>query len=99
MHTLIIIKVCIASSLTTITRPTESLVFMWHLLKAQRGGNNNGIYTPAILMLIFIVGVSFLGLGFVMPLRALYGREIGASSTEIGLMTGSFLLAGFIASP
>lgn len=57
------------------------------------------IYTPAILMLIFIVGVSFLGLGFVMPLRALYGREIGASSTEIGLMTASFLLAGFIASP
>ena len=71
---------------------------MWHLLKAQRG-SNNGIYTPAILMLIFIVGVSFLGLGFVMPLRALYGREIGASSAEIGLMTGSFLLAGFIASP
>jgi MFS family permease len=50
-------------------------------------------------MIIIIVGVSFLGLGFVMPLRALYGREIGASSTEIGLMTGSFLLAGFLASP
>jgi MFS family permease len=72
---------------------------MWHLLKAQRGGNNKSIYTPAVLMLILIVGVSFLGLGFVMPLRALYGREIGASSAEIGLMTGSFLLAGFLASP
>lgn len=71
---------------------------MWHLLKAQHG-NNKSIYTPAILILIFIVGVSFLGLGFVMPLRALYGREIGASSAEIGLMTGSFLLAGFLASP
>lgn len=34
-----------------------------------------------------------------MPLRALYGRQIGASSAEIGLMTTSFLLAGFIATP
>ncbi|MDQ6645125.1 MAG: MFS transporter, partial [Chloroflexota bacterium] len=100
MHILIIIKICITCSLLTITRPTESLVSMWHLLKAQRGGTNNkSIYTPAVLILILIVGVSFLGLGFVMPLRALYGREIGASSAEIGLMTGSFLLAGFIASP
>jgi len=64
-------------------------------LKAKR----DSIYTPSVLILILIVGVSFLGLGFVMPLRALYGREIGASSAEIGLMTGSFLLAGFIASP
>jgi MFS family permease len=50
-------------------------------------------------MLIVIVGVSFLGLGLVMPLRALYGRQIGASSAEIGLMTTSFLLAGFLATP
>src|SRR5437588_12528798 len=49
------------------------------------------IYTPAVLMLVLIVGISFLGLGLVMPLRALYGRQIGASSTEIGLMTASFL--------
>lgn len=34
-----------------------------------------------------------------MPLRALYGRQLGASSTEIGLMTTSFLLAGFLATP
>src|SRR5579871_366812 len=62
-------------------------------------GKRDSIYTPTVLMLISIVGVSFLGLGLVMPLRALYGREIGASSMEIGLMTASFLLAGFIASP
>lgn len=62
-------------------------------------GKRNSIYTPTVLLLVSIVGVSFLGLGLVMPLRALYGREIGASSTEIGLMTASFLLAGFIASP
>ena len=68
---------------------------MRQLLKAK----HDSIYTPTVLMLILIVGVSFLGLGFVMPLRALYGREIGASSAEIGLMTGSFLLAGFLASP
>ncbi len=57
------------------------------------------IYTFPVLMLIIIVGVSFLGLGLVMPLRALYGRQIGASSAEIGLMTASFLLAGFLATP
>jgi DHA1 family multidrug resistance protein-like MFS transporter len=57
------------------------------------------IYTFPVLMLIVIVGVSFLGLGLVMPLRALYGRQIGASSAEIGLMTTSFLLAGFLATP
>ena len=62
-------------------------------------GKSNTLYTPTALMLIMIVGISFLGLGLVMPLRALYGREIGASSTEIGLMTSSYLLAGFLASP
>jgi MFS family permease len=62
-------------------------------------GKRDTIYTPAVLMLVIIVGISFLGLGLVMPLRALYGRQIGASSTEIGLMTASFLLAGFLASP
>jgi MFS family permease len=52
-----------------------------------------------VLVLIITVGVSYLGLGLVMPLRALYGRQIGASSAEIGLMTTSFLLAGFLATP
>ena len=51
------------------------------------------------MVLIITVGVSYLGLGLVMPLRALYGRQIGASSAEIGLMTTSFLLAGFLATP
>lgn len=68
-------------------------------MRQLSGGKRESMYTPTVLMLISIVGVSFLGLGLVMPLRALYGREIGASSTEIGLMTASFLLAGFIASP
>src|SRR5437667_3054804 len=57
------------------------------------------IYTLPVLVLIITVGVSYLGLGLVMPLRALYGRQIGASSAEIGLMTTSFLLAGFLATP
>jgi len=62
-------------------------------------GKTDTLYTPIALMLVMIVGISFLGLGLVMPLRALYGRQIGASSTEIGLMTSSYLLAGFLASP
>src|SRR6516225_6925556 len=57
------------------------------------------IYSFPVLVLIITVGVSFLGLGLVMPLRALYGRQLGASSAEIGLMTTSFLLAGFLATP
>jgi MFS family permease len=52
-----------------------------------------------MLLLILIVGISFLGLGFIMPLRSAYGRQLGASSFEIGLLASSFLLAGFIASP
>ena len=57
------------------------------------------LYTPVTLALIFIVGISYLGLGFVMPLRALYGRDLGATSVEISLMASAFLLAGFLATP
>src|SRR5690348_16273724 len=34
-----------------------------------------------------------------MPLRALYGRQIGATSGEIGLMASVALLTGFLAAP
>lgn len=57
------------------------------------------LYTPPVLLLAAIVGVSFFGAGFVMPLRALYGRSVGATGIEIGLMASSFLLAGFLAAP
>jgi MFS family permease len=77
------------------TGKKESISFMQQAAKGKR----ESIYTPTVLMLVIIVGISFLGLGLVMPLRALYGRQLGASSTEIGLMTASFLLAGFLASP
>ncbi|HEY7020463.1 MAG TPA: MFS transporter [Ktedonobacterales bacterium] len=57
------------------------------------------LYTPPVLLLAAIVGVSFFGAGFVMPLRALYGRSVGANGVEIGLMASSFLLAGLLATP
>ena len=57
------------------------------------------LYTPVTLLLIIIVGLSYLGLGFVIPLRTLYGRQVGATSVEIGAMSFSFLLAGFLATP
>jgi MFS transporter, DHA1 family, solute carrier family 18 (vesicular amine transporter), member 1/2 len=57
------------------------------------------LYTTPVLLLAAIVGVSFFGAGFVMPLRALYGRSVGATGVEIGLMASSFLLAGFLAAP
>ncbi len=57
------------------------------------------VYTPAILLLAAIVGGSFLGLGFIMPLRAIYVRSIGSTAVEIGLMTTAYLLASFLAAP
>src|SRR5579859_1749000 len=68
-------------------------------MQMLRNSKREPLYTPAMLMLILIVGISFSGLGFVAPLRALYGRELGATSIEIALLTSSFLLAGFLASP
>ena len=68
-------------------------------MRQLTGGKRDTIYTPAVLMLVILVGISFLGLGLVMPLRALYGRQIGASSTEIGLMTASFALPIIFIAP
>lgn len=63
------------------------------------GVGRDSVYTIRVLLVAAIVGISFLGLGFVTPLRALYGREIGASSGEIGLMASAAMLTGFIAAP
>ncbi len=73
------------------------VVFMLRALR-QRSASG-GVYTPAILLLVFVVGTSFLGVGFILPLRALYGRSVGASSGEIGLMASSALLTGFLSAP
>ncbi len=68
---------------------------------AGPGGVSRGseVYTPAILLLAAIVGGSFLGLGFIMPLRAMYARDTGSTSIEIGLMTTSYLLASVLIAP
>jgi DHA1 family multidrug resistance protein-like MFS transporter len=60
---------------------------------------SNTLYTPSLLLLVVIVGISYLGLGFVSPLRALYGREVGASSAEIGFMAAAAMLSGILATP
>ena len=57
------------------------------------------IYTPSILLLVALVGVSFLGVGFIMPLRSIYGERVGASPQEIGLMASAALLTGFCFAP
>lgn len=70
------------------------------MLRALRQRSaSGGVYTPAILLLAFVVGASYLGVGFILPLRALYGRSVGASSGEIGLMASAALLTGFFAAP
>ncbi|HEY7124628.1 MAG TPA: MFS transporter [Ktedonobacterales bacterium] len=66
----------------------------WPALRAS-----NTLYTPALLLLVVIVGISYLGLGFISPLRALYGREVGASSAEIGFMAAAAMLSGILATP
>jgi MFS family permease len=57
------------------------------------------LYTLPVIVLLAAVGLSFVGVGFVMPLRALYARDIGASSVEVGLMATAFLLASFVVTP
>ncbi len=66
----------------------------WPAIRAS-----NTLYTPSLLLLVVIVGISYLGLGFISPLRALYGREVGASSAEIGLMAAAAMLSGILATP
>jgi MFS family permease len=58
----------------------------------------DSLYTPPILTLLVVVAISYPGVGFLSPLYALYMRDIGASSVDIGLMTSAFLLAGFLAA-
>ncbi len=69
------------------------------MLRNPQKTRSSALYTLPVMLLILVVGISYLGLGFVVPLRSLYGRELGASSAEISLMTTSFLLAGVITSP
>jgi MFS family permease len=61
--------------------------------------HSTSLYTLPAIVLLAAVAFSFVGLGFVMPLRALYARDIGASSVEVGLMATSFLLASFAVTP
>ena len=61
--------------------------------------NTPSLTTAPAIVLLTAVALSFVGLGFVMPLRALYAREIGASSVEVGLMATSLLLASFAVTP
>jgi MFS family permease len=57
------------------------------------------LYTLPAIVLLAAVAFAFVGLGFVMPLRMLYARDLGASSVEIGLMATVFLLASFAVTP
>ena len=61
--------------------------------------HSTSLYTLPAIVLLVAVALAFVGLGFVMPLRALYARDIGASSVEIGLMATVFLLASFAVTP
>ena len=68
-------------------------------LGAQAGAAREAVYTPAILLLAAIVGGSYLGLGFVMPIRAIYAHETGSTAFEIGLMASAYLLASALFAP
>jgi MFS family permease len=61
--------------------------------------HSTSLYTLPAIVLLVAVAFAFVGLGFVMPLRALYARDIGASSAEIGLMATVFLLASSTVTP
>lgn len=70
-----------------------------HISKSGSQSVSSPLYTLPVLLLLCVVFISFLGLGLIMPLRSLYGREVGANSVDISLMASSFLLAGFLATP
>lgn len=69
---------------------------MHHTSLQEDGALDQSLYTLPVMVLLAAVALSFVGLGFVMPLRALYARDIGASSVEVGLMATAFLLASFV---
>lgn len=72
------------------------------LASGVRGGGvaaGATLYSPTFVLLTATVCVSYLGVGFILPLRALYGQRLGASSFEIGLMASVALLTGFLAAP
>jgi len=60
---------------------------------------HTSLYTLPVLVLLAAVALAFVGLGLIMPLRALYARDMGASSVEVGLMATAYLLAGFVVTP
>jgi MFS family permease len=72
---------------------------MHHMPLQEDKALYQSLYTLPAIVLLAAVAVSYVGLGFVMPLRALYARQIGASSVEVGLMATVFLLASFVVTP
>jgi MFS transporter, DHA1 family, multidrug resistance protein len=66
---------------------------------ARDAAPGESLYSPRLLLLALTVGVSYMGVGFVLPLRAIYGQRLGASSFEIGLMASAALLSGFLTAP
>ena len=72
---------------------------MHHRSLQEDGALHTSLYTRPAIVLLAAVALAFVGLGFVMPLRALYAQALGASSVEIGLMATAFLLASFAVTP
>lgn len=50
----------------------------------------------SLLAISIVVGLSFTGIGMVVPVRVLYAQSRGASLAIIGAMASSFLLSNFI---
>jgi MFS family permease len=50
----------------------------------------------AFLALCLTVGISFTGIGMILPVRVLYAQAHGASLAVIGAMASSFLLSNFL---
>ncbi len=52
--------------------------------------------STAFAVLLLAVFVDQTGIGLIIPVRALFAEQMGATLTEIGLMASSFLLANFL---
>jgi MFS family permease len=79
----------------------ERNVFVRRAAKGAQKGEvaAEPLYSPQLLLLALTACISYMGVGFVLPLRAIYGQQLGANSFEIGLMASSALLTGFLAAP
>ncbi|MDQ3931071.1 MAG: MFS transporter [Chloroflexota bacterium] len=58
--------------------------------------NNPMLRYPDLGLICLGVFIMLIGVGAIVPVRAIYARDLGATAAELGLMASSFLLGNFM---